>query len=323
MAVTRPAVSAPELTRAPPARRNNPLYGIFYLCAGVSLFSVHDIYVKLLSGIYPLSEVMLVRSITALPIMLLIVGLDVGIGAIATRRVGAVLLRAVILLIGYLTFYLGFAALPFTTAVALYSSVPIILAALSGPLLGERVGIVRWLAVMAGFAGVIIMLQPTDGVFEPASLLILTCALLYSLGMIMARRLGATTPASVMAFYTIILFLVTAVGLGLLTTFVDMGRWEHPSLAFLLRPWLTPAPFDLVLMMAAGVMAAGGIAGLTFAYREAEANLVASFEYTALVWAALWGYLIFSEVPGANTLSGAGLIVGAGLVAMLGTPARR
>lgn len=323
MTIARHATHPPRIARAPPRRRNDPLLGIFYLCGGVALFSVHDIYVKLLSGLYPVSEVMFVRSITALPIMALFVSMDVGIREIATPRLGIIMARSAILLLGYLSYYVGFAAIPFTTAVAIYMSVPIILAALSGPLLGEHVGLVRWLAVLAGFGGVVIMLQPTDGIFEPAGLLILTCALLYSLGMVMARRLGATIPASVMAFYSIILFLFAAVALGLLTTFVDLGDWQHPSLNFLFRPWVMPTPFDLVLMMAAGVMAAGGIAGLTFAYREAEANLVASFEYTALVWAALWGYLIFSEIPGFSAILGAAVIVAAGLVASLGGQTRR
>jgi drug/metabolite transporter (DMT)-like permease len=84
-----------------------------------------------------------------------------------------------------------------------------------------------------------------------------------------------------------------------------------------------PTPNDLLLMISCGVTAAAGVTGLTFAYREAEANLVASFEYTALVWAAILGFLIWNEVPKLTTVTGAALIVGAGLLALAAGRMRR
>ncbi len=299
-----------------PGRQQHALRGILYLCGGVFAFSLHDIAVKWVSGTYPLAEVMFIRSLTALPLMLLLVHYDAGVGALFRGRVGFVFARALILLVAYLLYYMAFAALPFTDAVALYSSVPLIIAALAGPLLGERVGLWRWLAVIIGFAGVIIMLRPGSGVFDPAGVLILICALLYSLGMIMARHMGENVPGSVMAFSTTFIFLIAAAVLWLIFSLVPAGHWTHPSITFLARAWTMPTLRDLFIMMSCGITAAAGVTGLTFAYRETEANLVASFEYTGLVWAALWGFIIWHEIPKFSTLAGAVLIVGAGLVAM-------
>lgn len=297
-------------------RPQRPLYGILALCLGVFFFSLHDVGVKWLSGEYPLAQVLTIRSGTALPFFLLLVYFDPGLHALAPPRVGLIIVRAVILLIGYLSYYLAFAAMPFTDAVALYMSVPLIIVALSGPFLGERIGWLTWLAVLVGFAGVIVMLRPGSGVFEPAALLILVCALLYSIAMIITRGISATTPASVMAFFNTLFFFGAAIGIGIVQTFWGLGESTHPSVAFLTRPWIVPTAYDLTIMVGCGLMAFGGIAGLTYAYREADANLVASFEYTALIWAPIWGFLLWQEIPGAATIAGAALIVGAGLVAL-------
>ena len=299
-----------------PARRNHPLRGIACLSVSVFAFSVHDVCMKWVSGGYPLSEVLFIRSATAAPLLLMLVHLEAGLGALATRQLGLVLLRAATLLAGYYVYYMGLSALPLADAVALYSSVPLIIVALSGPFLGEKVGVLRWLAVAVGFAGVIIMLRPGQGVFEPAGLFILGCALLYSFAMIMGRRLGATVPATVMTFFSNGLFLLSAAGIGLVFNALHLRPVGHPSIDFVLREWSWPPRHELLLMISCGATAAIGIAGLTAAYREAEANLVASFEYTALVWAVLWGYLVWHDVPKPTMLAGAALIVGAGLVAL-------
>ena len=170
--------------------------------------------------------------------------------------------------------------------------------------------------MIVGFAGGVVMLQPGAVVFEPAGLLILICALLYSLSMVMTRGISATTPASVMAFFNTLFFLGAAIGIGIVQTVWGFGEATHPSVAFLTRPWIMPSAYDLSIMIGCGLMAFFGIAGLTYAYREADANLVASFEYTALVWAPIWGFLLWHEIPGAATIAGAALIVGAGLVAL-------
>jgi drug/metabolite transporter (DMT)-like permease len=211
---------------------------------------------------------------------------------------------------------MGFAAMSFADAVALYCTVPLIVVVLAGPFLGERVGLVRWLAVGVGFVGVVVMLRPGSGVFDPAGLLILVCAVLYSISMVMARGLSGTVSTSVMSFTNNLVYLVGAPAVGFLFASGADTEGLHASLAFLTRPWSWPPLTDLLVMMSCGVTGALGIIGLTAGYRNAEANLVASFEYTFLIWAALLGFLIFKEVPTSPTIVGSALIVVAGLVAL-------
>ena len=299
-----------------PEIHNYPVRGILLMCVGLFAFSLHDLGVKWLSSNYALSEVMFIRGMTALPLLLILVHLESGIGSLFSVRLGMVTLRGAILTVGYLAYYMGLAAIPFADAVALFATVPLIVVALAGPILGEKVGLWRWLAVSVGLVGVIIMLRPGEGVFEPAGLLLLLCTTLYSIAMIMTRSLRSMYSASVMTFIWNAFYLLVAALLGIVLTPLDIAQPAHPSLAFLLRPWAFPSLPDLTIMVSCGVFALIGLTCLTFAYREAEVSLVTSFEYTGLLWAMLWGFLVWAEIPSAGTLVGAALIIGSGLVAL-------
>jgi drug/metabolite transporter (DMT)-like permease len=201
-------------------------------------------------------------------------------------------------------------------AVALYFTVPLFVTALAGPFLGERTGLMGWVAVLGGFVGVAVMLQPGTGVFDWAALLSLASALLYASSMLMTRKLGVSESASVMSFYQNILVLIGALTITGFSQFAGSLDGAHPSIAFLLRQWEMPSPLHLLLMGACGVIAAVGMVLLSQAYRVGRASLVTSFEYTGILWAPLWGFTFFSEVPRMSTLIGGGMIVIAGLVAL-------
>jgi drug/metabolite transporter (DMT)-like permease len=133
----------------------------------------------------------------------------------------------------------------------------------------------------------------------------------------MARKVGTQASGPVLSFYQNAVFLLAAVALALLFQFANLPVPEHPSLKFLMRPWVSPSPFDGLLMCACGFIAAAGTVLLANGYRYAAANIAASFEYTGLIWLTLWGWLIFSETPKLTTIAGAALIVTAGLIALL------
>lgn len=290
--------------------------GILHLCLGVLVFSLQDAIIKLISGSYPITQVVAMRSVVAVPILLALVHVEVGWRAIVSPQFWPLVARGAILFVSYTAYYLAFPALPLADAVALYFTVPLFVTALAGPVLGERSGWRVWLAIIVGFGGVLVMLQPGSGLFEWAALLSLVSALMYGTSMLMARRLGTSESASVMSFYQQWTFLVGALALGLLIHALAPGEMQHPSLRFLVRPWVMPTPLDALLMGSCGVVAAIGTLLLTSAYRITRANLVTSFEYTGVLWAPMWGFLFFAEVPRASTVVGALLIVGAGLVAL-------
>lgn len=295
---------------------NSPVRGIVFLCLGVFVFSLQDAVIKQVSGGYPLTQVLAMRSLVAVPILLALVQFEVGWRAVFATDFWPLVARAALMFVAYLAYYMAFPALPLADAVALYFTVPLFVTALAGPLLGERAGWQVWLAVGVGFLGVVVMLQPGSGLFEPAALLSLVSAAMYAGSMLMARRLGVAQAASVMSFYQNAVFLAGALAVALALNLMGFVRADHPSLSFLVRAWVLPTTWDGFLIASCGVVAAAGTMLLTSAYRVAKASLVTPFEYSGVLWAPLWGLLFFSEVPRLTTVAGAALIVGAGLVAL-------
>lgn len=291
--------------------------GILYLCFGVFIFSLQDAIIKQVSGGYALTEVVFLRSCIGLPILLVLVHREVGWRSLlASSHLLALALRALIMLGAYTAYYMAFPALPLADAVALYFTVPLFVTALAAPVLGEHIGWKVWAAVVLGFAGVLVMLQPGTGLFEPAALLSLVSAALYGTAMLMARKMGNRLPTSVMAFYQNGFFLLGAALAAGALHLAGIEHATHPSVAFLVRPWVLPTWSDGLLIGICGVVAATGTMFLTAAYRVARSSTVTPFEYTGILWAPLWGYLFFAEVPRFTTFVGAAIILVAGLMAM-------
>jgi drug/metabolite transporter (DMT)-like permease len=206
--------------------------------------------------------------------------------------------------------------MPLSDAVGLYFMAPLIIMLLAGPYLGERLHWQTLVTVVVGLVGVLVMLRPSEGLFEWAALLPLASAFLYALSQLMARKVGATVSATVMTFYQNGVYLIGSLVFTGLFAAMGTESFDHPSLAFLTRPWVWPTLKDFSMMAACGVIAAIGMVLLSQAYRLAPANRVATFEYTGIIWAPLWGFLFFGEVPQAAAVLGAALIVGAGLLAL-------
>jgi drug/metabolite transporter (DMT)-like permease len=298
-----------------PARAGGSrLMAALSLCGGIFIFSLQDPILKYVSGTYPLSEAIAIRTVAALPFLLVIVHLGGGLARLVSRRFYRHVLRGLIMLTAYSTYYLALPAMKLAEAVTLYFTAPLFITALAIPMLGERLQAKRLLVLFVGFAGVIVTCRPGAGLFDLASLLPVFAALAYGIAQLMARQIGGSESAAVMGFYQNIMYMIGALVLALLFghgAFAYDGM--HPSAAFLLRPWSFDKPFDLFLLACCGPIAAAGTVLLSHAYRIAEANYVAPFEYSALIWAASWGFVVFNEVPDIYTYAGAALIVGAGL----------
>jgi len=300
-------------SRSTKDRLDSPFKGILFVMAGVSVFMIQDVAIKWMSGSYPVYEIVFVRSLVALPPIVLIVRLEGRLALLLTRHPWMHLLRSFAMLMSYTFYYMALATLPLADTVALFFSGPLFVTALSVPLLGETVRLPRWLAVFVGFLGIVIMLRPGAGVFDPAAFLPVLAALSYAIVAIVTRRLGETDTGSSMAFYSNLLYLIVGGGVGaaLGDRVWDVGG--HASLQFLVRPWVFPSVFDLTLMALCGLVAAFGFYALSQAYRVARVSTVAPFEYTGLPLAVLWGYVFWGDLPDGYTIVGALLVVGAGL----------
>ncbi len=203
------------------------------------------------------------------------------------------LVRSALLLCTTTTFFFGLMFLKLADLVILTQAAPLIVVALSVVLLGEKVGPRRWLGVLVGFAGVVIIVKPGFG-FEWASLFGLASALIYAVYQIMTRSLSGADHTMTTFFYTAS---VGAVAMAAVAPFF----------------WQTPTLVDALLICLPGVIGGSGHLLLIMAFARSEASLLAPYFYTAIVWATILGWVIFAEVPDIFTLVGAGLIVAAGL----------
>jgi drug/metabolite transporter (DMT)-like permease len=299
--------------RVPPPDRDRRAAGILFLCAGAFVFSLQDVAIKWLSGTYPVSQVLAVRSVVAFAPILLLLHLEGGLAGLRSRRLGLLLFRGALLFLSYTAYYLAVAAIPLAEAVSLFYSAPLFIAALSVPLLRETVAPRQWAAVLFGFLGVLVICRPGSGLLDPAAFLALLSAAVYAGGAVASRDLGRTEPASVMTFYHNAVNLAAALLIGLVAGDGAHATSDHASARFLLRAWAWPDGRDLLVIASTGLVAALGSWCLSNAYRVAPANVVAPFEYSAITWAVLWGFLLWGEVPGAAVALGVAMIVGAGL----------
>lgn len=296
---------------------SDPARAILFVLIAVFCGTVNDMGIKLLSGDYPLHQTIFFRSVVALSVCLLFLLREGGITLLRTDRPGLHLMRAGLVMISNMTFFAALAVMPLAAATALFFVAPLFITILAIPVLGEPVGRHRLTAIAIGLAGVAVMMAPgVDwGEIGRISLLLpLAAAACYSGMQVLTRKLGARSTASAMAVYIQVCFLVVST---LFFVIAGDGRFAegatHPSVIFLLRAWVWPAPEDIPLFLMIGVMSAmiGYFMGL--AYRLGTASVVASFEYAALPLAIFWGWTVFGEVPRPAVWIGIALIAGAGL----------
>lgn len=294
----------------------HPHKGVWLLSLGVLVFSLQDLIIKKVSGSYSLSQVVFIRSVVAMVLLGALVLRDVGLRRLMSSQMKPLLTRAGVMFLSYTAYYMAFPALPLASAVALYFTVPLFVTLLAVLMLGETPHPNLLWAIAIGFAGVLFMLQPGSALFQPAALLSLFSALAYSLAMVKTRQLSDTEPNSVIAFTQNLGFMIGCLLLAIFLHLFPQTDWSHPSMVFLLRPWSDIPWPDVLLIGATGVVASVGIVLLNGAYHIGPANRVGAFEYTGILWAPMWGYLFFQEVPVSQTIWGACAIIAAGLLVL-------
>lgn len=292
---------------------DNKLLAVICACGAVGIATSGDTIVKWLSGSYPVHQVLVIRCLIGIPILTFIVNRNASIRSLWGPGTGLSLTRGIIMSSAYLAYILSIATMPMADSVAIYFVMPLVVAVIAGPMLGERVRLHRWIAILGGFLGVMIMINPGSGVLQPAALLALYSAVGYAISQTLARRVVRTVPPATMAFHANATYLAVAVSLALIFAAFDIGHVEDKSLAFLTRPWQWPPMSDFAAMLLLGTTVAVAMVLFATAYKSAESSFVAPFEYSAMFWAAVFGFLVFGDVPGVRTLWGGAIVLFAGL----------
>ena len=287
--------------------------GAASLLLAMLIFSLQDIAVKWIGGDYSVLEIVLLRSLIALPCTFLFLRYEGIRGLPTTQRVGLEYLRGFFLFLSFTTYMLGLAALPLADIAAIRNSGPLMITFLSVVWLGEKVGPRRWIALFVGFLGVLLIVQPGSATFNLGSIFVLSATLFYALSVMITRKLQTTDSSATMAYFSSLVYLVASFISAPLASFVGEIPQPHPSIAFLFRAWTLPTFLDLGIMAALGLVWAGGMYFVARAYSLAAASVVAPFEYAPLLINIMWGFFLWREIPTLTTWIGAILTVFSGM----------
>jgi len=272
---------------------NSATLGIALMSLGVFLFCVNDAIGKWLVVTYPVGQFLAIRAAVTLLLIAPFIW-RAGRAAFASApRPGLQLLRVALGTLEVALFFWAIVYLPLADAITFYLAGPIYVTALSALLLGEHVGWRRWLAVLAGFAGVLIALRPSAATLTWPALIALVGSICFALLMIVTRMLRDTNETVLMSSQ---MFGTLAFG-AVATPFA----------------WVTPSLYDLVFYAGIGAISVGAIFSVNRSLRLAPASVVVPYQYSMLVWAILFGYIGFGDVPDRFMLIGSAIIVAAGL----------
>lgn len=289
------------------------LKGIGFLILALLIGSMQAVAVKWIGGNYSVLEIVTFRSLVALPITLIFYRLEGGRGFPTTTQAGLQYVRGIFLFLSYTTYMMGLAALPLADVESIRFSGPLMITILSVFLLNEKVEWQRWLALAAGFGGILLIVQPGSTNFNEGSLFILISVLFYALTVILTRKLKAADSSATMAYFSSWVYLIAAFIFSPLAAAVGEIPHAHPSVAFLFHAWTMPTLLDLSIMSGLGLVWAGWMYFITRAYSTAQASVIAPFEYASLPISMMWGFLVWGEVPTVMTLAGALLTLLSGL----------
>lgn len=282
-----------------PSEPTGSLKGIALILATMFTFASQDAITKTLAQDLAVAQIVMVRYwMFAAFATVLIANRPGGLPqALRARRPWLQITRSVIFVVEVGVFAWVVGQMPLSTAQAIFAACPLMVMALSPVLLGERVGARRWIAVGAGFVGVLIILRPTDGFLDPVGIVAVVGAGMFAIYTILTRLLAQEDRFETSYGY------VAWIGC-LVASLVGPFLWQNPSP----EQWL-----GLVVLGCTGIV---GHMMLMKAYELAQASVLQPFTYTQLLWGIIIGMLVFAEFPDPLTLAGAATIVGAGLVAM-------
>lgn len=282
------------------------LRSVALLLLALFLFVTLDATAKHLATRYPVPMLVWARYVVHFLLMTIVLGPSLGMKLVATRRPGRQVVRAACLLA---VTFLNIAALrimPLAETTAILFAAPLIVTMLAGPLLAERVGLLRWLAVITGFVGVLLVARPGGSLVVEGVVLALCAAISYATYQILTRQLSPTETPINMLYYTALVGSVVMTLLGPL-------YWSGPM----------PHAVDALLIASLGIYGGVGHFLLIRAFRDAPASLLSPILYVQLAWATLLGWLVFAQLPDAWALAGIATIGAAGLMIAVDTRGAR
>jgi len=275
--------------------RHAPVQAMLLWCLAALLFTAQGAALKWLSSGYHFSEILFVRSLVVVAGTSILLMRGPGLGApFRTRHVRLHVLRFICFSSALICFIEAAKRISLTDTIAVSFAAPLMMTALAVPLLGEKIGPRRWTAVVIGLGGVLVIANPSTGIFGVAALWALGSALAYAFAIIVTRKLTGTDPTVVIVWTLNALYLVTMP-------------------AFIPFTWVVPDWADFGLMLMCGVIVLVAQLVAVHACRLAPPQVLAPFDYTAMVWAVLLDIVIWHVLPSLTAIAGAGILIASGI----------
>ena len=293
-------------------KNNNPR-GIILILISMLVFSVQDGIMKHIFSFVSLYEVYLVRTVVSVILILFYLKLTNKPIVFKTQYPLLTFIRVILFFFGFSSFYVSLTVLPLGFATALFFVTPFLITIFAHFFLKEEIGIRRWSAVVVGFIGVYITLNPDFNNFNYLSLLPILCAFCYSLSMIIIKKTSDKDSVYTQTFT----FYFGAIILSTIFYFlIGDGQYntsDHPASQFIFREWFVDIESSILFMVATGLTATVAFLLLFTAYSIASPAVVSPFEYSILLWSPLIGWIYFNEIPSLNTVIGIIIIVSSGI----------
>ena len=293
-------------------KNNNPK-GIILILLAMMIFSVQDAIMKYIYSFVTLYEVYLIRTLVSFILILLFLKLTKKPIVFKTHYPLLTFCRVVLFFFGFSSFYISLTVLPLATATALFFVTPFLITIFASIFLKEEIGLRRWSAVIIGFIGVYIILNPNFSNFDYLSLTPILCAFCYSLSMIIIKKTSDKDSVYTQTFT----FYLGAIFISSIFYFIiGDGQYNtgvNPTSQFIFKEWFVDLESSMFLMITTGVTATLAFLLLFTAYSIASPSVVSPFEYSILLWSSLIGWVFFEEIPSIRTAIGILIIVSSGI----------
>jgi drug/metabolite transporter (DMT)-like permease len=301
---------------APAARTDNFKLAVFSIIFAVLALSMGDAVIKYFSASFSLWQIYVIRSLIAVPVLIAVIKFREPTLSLKPVSISWTAIRSLLLGIMWVAYYTALPHIKLSVAAAVFYTIPLFITLFSAVFTGDKVTSKSWIAIVLGFFGVLVIVRPDADGFNAYVLLPLLAAILYAVAMILTRTKCLDENPKILSLSLNITFIGMGIVASLLIAIWDPAESAKNTYPFLIGDW---AVLDLSGWLTMSVLAIVVIFGSVFAaiaYQNAPSSVVATFDYSYLAFAALWGLLVFSEVPDALTILGMVMIAGAGMIAI-------
>ena len=292
---------------------DNNLLSIICILVGMSIFSIQDVLIRLLSNEVSTFQILFTRSIIGSSLLIAYLRVMKIKIEFSTNYLFLTIFRGIIFLFGFALFYVGLANLSFAICTSLFFTAPFFVTILSKVFLGETIGIRRWLTVLFGFLGVLIIADPFSSEFNYYMIFPILCAMCYAGAMIIIKVTSDKDNVYAQTFHFYFTAMILCPISALIGNILNLHDPSNQVTDFLFRSWVYNFDINLVLMILVGLTAVLAFVFTISAYRLGKPYIVAPFEYILLVWAVIYGRLIWGETISSQSWVGIFIIVIGGI----------